>query len=117
MLISHNPTQQSNSRIRREQGDESTKDAYLCVSGVGVKYVGKEFAGDSNAGNYETVDIVGIDDEGSARRLCGNSGHPVEIDEEGEEHLICGWTIFEDAEEVGFEGDRWDVAGVEGQGG
>jgi hypothetical protein len=58
------------------------------------------------------VDVTAIDDEFVAGRLFRELGHAIEINEEGDEDLVGGWTILENAEEVGFEGDCGRGAGM-----
>ena len=43
-------------------------------------------------------------------------GHAIKIDEKREEDVVCRWTVFEYAEEVGFESDSGDISCVEGEG-
>ena len=85
----------------------------LCVPRVGVKDVAEEFACDGDAGDDQTMDVVRVDNECFARGLAAEFGHAVKIDEEREKDLVRRRTVFKDPEEVGFEGDRGDVTGVE----
>jgi len=60
--------------------------------------------------------IKAIDDECASGGFPSELAHPVKIDQETEEDFVSGWTVFEDAEKVRFEGYGGDVAGVEGEG-
>ena len=44
--------------------------------------------------------IEAVDHEGAGGGLGSQLAHPVEIDEEAEEDLVCGGAVLEDAEEV-----------------
>jgi hypothetical protein len=51
------------------------------------------------------VDITAVYDEFVAGRFFRKLGHAIEINEERDKNLVGGWTIFEDTEKVGLEGD------------
>jgi hypothetical protein len=86
----------------------------LGITGICIKDIAEKFTGNGDAGDDEPVDIVWVNNEGPAGRFCADFGHAVKVDEKGKEDLICGWAVLEDAEEVSFETDGRDVAGVEG---
>jgi len=58
------------------------------------------------------VDVTAVDDEFVPGRLFRELGHAIEIDEEGDKDLIGGWTILENTEKVGLEGDCGCGAGM-----
>lgn len=98
------------------------KAADLCVAGVFIKDVGKEFRGDGDAGNDEAVDVVAVHDEELFLLWVGCEfagvcalGDAVEVDEEGDEDFVSGGAVFEDAGEVSFEANCGDVAAVKSQ--
>lgn len=62
------------------------------------------------------MNIIGIDDEAEPA-IGAEFCHAVKVDEEGEEDLVCGGAVLEDAKEICFEGYGGYVAGVEGEGG
>ena len=52
--------------------------------------------------------------------LCGlesEARYAVKIHEEGYEHFICCWTIFEYSQQVGFEYDGRNISCMEREGG
>ena len=51
------------------------------------------------------VDIIVVYDKFVAGQFFRKLGHAIEINEERDKNLVGGWTIFEDTEEVGLEGD------------
>ena len=59
------------------------------------------------------MDVTAVNNEFISGRLLRELGHAIEINEEGDEDLVGGWTILEDTEEVGFEGDCGCGAGME----
>jgi hypothetical protein len=71
--------------------------SYLGIAGICVENVAKKLTGDCYACNYETVYVVTIDDKvlpcGKSRKF----GHAVKIDEKGEENLVGGRAILENA--------------------
>ena len=85
----------------------------LGVSRVGVEHVTEELACYGHASDNQSVDVVGVDHKRLARDLGGQFGHSIKIDEEREENFVGGGAVFVDAEEVCFEGDCRDVAGME----
>lgn len=70
---------------------------HLGVSRVGIKHVTEEFTGHGDACNDQSVDVVRVDDKGTAGSLGGEARHPVKIDEEGKEYFVCCRTILENA--------------------
>lgn len=58
------------------------------------------------------MDVTAVYDEFVAGRLFRELGHAIEINEERDKNLVGGWTIFEDTEKVGFEGDGRCCAGM-----
>jgi len=58
------------------------------------------------------VDVTAVYDEFVAGRFFCQLGHSIEIYEERDENLVGGWTVFEDTEKVGFEGDGGCRAGM-----
>lgn len=88
----------------------------LGVTGVRVEYVAEKLAGDGNASDDESMDIVRIYNESTVCSVGSELGHAVEIDEETEEDLVCGWTVFKDAEEISLKRYCRDVACVESKG-
>jgi hypothetical protein len=85
---------------------------YLGVARICVKHVGEKLGSNSDACYDEAVNITAVYDEFIARRLFREFGHSIEIDEERDKHLIGGWTVFEDTEKVGLEGDGRCCAGM-----
>jgi len=63
------------------------------------------------------MDVVRVDDKRSIGGIGIEFTHTVEIDQEGEEDLVGGGAVLEDAEKIGFEGDGGDVSGMEGESG
>ena len=59
------------------------------------------------------MDVTAVNNEFISGRLLRELGHAIEINEEGDKDLVGGWTILEDAKEVGFEGDCGCGAGME----
>ena len=51
------------------------------------------------------MDVTAVNDEFDAGRLFREFGHAIEINEEGDEDLVGSWTVLEDTEEIGLEGD------------
>jgi hypothetical protein len=59
------------------------------------------------------MDVTAVNDEFVSGGLLCELGHAIEINEKGDKDLVCGWTILEDTEEVGLEGDCGCGAGME----
>lgn len=58
------------------------------------------------------MDVTAVNDEFVSGGLFCELGHAIEINEEGDKDLVCCWTILEDTEEVGLEGDCGCGAGM-----
>ena len=85
----------------------------LGVSRIGVEYVTEELACYGYACDNQPVDVVRVDHKWFAGYLGGQFGHSIKINEEREEDLVGGRTIFVDAEEVCFERNCRDVSSME----
>lgn len=61
------------------------------------------------------MDVTAVYDEFVAGRFFRELSHAIEIDEERDENLVGGGTVFEDTEKVRFEGDGGCRAGMKGE--
>jgi hypothetical protein len=99
--------------FRDEQGSEvREKGSNLGVTRICVKHVREKLGCNGYACYNEAVDVTAVYDEFVASRFFRELGHAIEIYEERDEYLVGGWTVFEDAEKVGFEGDGGCRAGM-----
>lgn len=55
------------------------KTPNLGISGIGVKYVAKEFTGDGDPCDNKPMHVVRVDNECSTSCLLGQPGHPIEV--------------------------------------
>lgn len=85
---------------------------HLGVARVCVKHVREKLGSDGHACYNEAMDVTAVYDEFVAGGFFCELGHAIEINEERDENLVGGWTVFEDTEEVGFEGDGGCRAGM-----
>lgn len=72
----------------------------LCISRIGIKHIREKFACNSDASNDQPMNIKTINHERPPRCFSRQFTHSIKIDEKAEENFICGWTVFENAEEV-----------------
>lgn len=93
------------------------KAADLCISRIRIEHIAEELARHRHPRDHQPMHIIAIDHERPSLRLQAQLRHSVKVDEEREEDVIRRWTVFEDPEEVGFEGDGGHVPCVEGKGG
>jgi len=84
----------------------------LGVARICVKHVREKLGRDGYTCYNEAMDVTAVNDELVAGRLFRELGHAIEINEERDENLIGGWTILEDTEKIGFEGDGRRSAGM-----
>lgn len=89
---------------------------YLSISGVGIEYVREKLGGNSDTGDDQSMHIERVDNKGPSGRFADKLTHPIKVYQQGEEHLVGSWTIFQNTKEISLKGDCRDVSGMKREG-